>query len=103
MTEFHRALGRLVWDYVGMARNRAGLERAITQIQDLREEFWQNLKVPGEASTYNKNLEFARAGWRTLWNWRELMAPPTPLQRGRILRGPLREEYQTPDGEAQAG
>ena len=37
VTEFHRALGRLVWDYVGMARNRAGLERAITQIQDLRE------------------------------------------------------------------
>jgi succinate dehydrogenase / fumarate reductase flavoprotein subunit len=56
---FHRELGRILWDCVGMARNRAGLETAIARIQDLRAEFWQNLAVPGSADTLNKNLEFA--------------------------------------------
>jgi len=99
VTEFHRALGRLVWDYVGMARNRAGLERAITQIQDLREEFWQNLKVPGEASTYNKNLEFA-GRVADFMELAELMARDA-LQRDESCGGHFREEYQTPDGEAK--
>jgi succinate dehydrogenase / fumarate reductase flavoprotein subunit len=99
VTEFHRALGRLVWDYVGMARNREGLESAITQIQDLREEFWQNLKLPGEASTYNKNLEFA-GRVADFMELAELMARDA-LQREESCGGHFREEYQTPDGEAK--
>jgi succinate dehydrogenase / fumarate reductase flavoprotein subunit len=97
--EFHRELGRLVWDYVGMARNREGLERSITQIQDLREEFWQNLKVPGAANTYNKNLEFA-GRLADFMELAELMARDA-LQREESCGGHFREEYQTPDGEAK--
>jgi len=97
--EFHRDLGRLVWNHVGMARNREGLESAITQIQDLREEFWQNLKVPGDASTYNKNLEFA-GRVADFMELAELMARDA-LQREESCGGHFREEFQTPDGEAK--
>jgi succinate dehydrogenase / fumarate reductase flavoprotein subunit len=99
MMEFHRELGRLVWDYVGMARNREGLESAITRIQDLRAEFWQNLKVPGDANTYNKNLEFA-GRLADFMELAELMARDA-LQREESCGGHFREEYQTADGEAK--
>jgi succinate dehydrogenase / fumarate reductase flavoprotein subunit len=97
--EFHRALGRIVWDNVGMARNRAGLENAIGQIQALRTEYWQNLKLPGEATTLNKNLEFA-GRVADFIDLAELMARDA-LQREESCGGHFREEYQTPDGEAQ--
>jgi succinate dehydrogenase / fumarate reductase flavoprotein subunit len=97
--EFHRELGQLVWNYVGMARNREGLQQAIAQIQDLRQEFWQNLKVPGEANTYNKNLEFA-GRVADFMELAELMARDA-LQREESCGGHFREEYQTPDGEAK--
>ncbi|MGF1519996.1 MAG: fumarate reductase/succinate dehydrogenase flavoprotein subunit [Nodosilinea sp.] len=97
--EFHRELGRIVWDQVGMARSREGLESAIAQIQDLRAEFWQNLKIPGEANTLNKNLEFA-GRLADFMELAELMARDA-LQREESCGGHFREEYQTPDGEAK--
>jgi len=97
--EFHRELGRIVWDNVGMARNREGLENAITDIQTLRTEYWQNLKLPGEANTLNKNLEFA-GRVADFIDLAELMARDA-LQREESCGGHFREEYQTPDGEAQ--
>lgn len=97
--EFHRELGRIVWDNVGMARNREGLENAITEIQALRTEYWQNLKLPGEANTLNKNLEFA-GRVADFIDLAELMARDA-LQREESCGGHFREEHQTPDGEAQ--
>lgn len=96
---FHRELGRLVWDFVGMARDQAGLETAIARIQDLRHEFWHNLKLPGEANTLNKNLEFA-GRVADFMELAELMARDA-LQREESCGGHFREEYQTPDGEAK--
>ncbi|MBF2036096.1 MAG: fumarate reductase/succinate dehydrogenase flavoprotein subunit [Leptolyngbyaceae cyanobacterium T60_A2020_046] len=97
--DFHRELGRIVWDHVGMARNREGLEGAIARIQDLREEFWQNLKVPGSADTLNKNLEFAGRVADFL-ELAELMARDA-LHREESCGGHFREEHQTPDSEAK--
>lgn len=96
---FHRELGRLVWDYVGMARNQAGLETAIAHIQDLRAEFWGNLNVPGTADTFNKNLEFA-GRVADFMELAELMARDA-LHREESCGGHFREEHQTPDGEAK--
>ena len=96
---FHRELGRLVWNYVGMARNQAGLETAIARIQDLRHEFWQNLKLPGAANTLNKNLEFA-GRVADFMELAELMARDA-LHREESCGGHFREEFQTPDGEAK--
>lgn len=97
--EFHRELGRIVWDNVGMARNREGLEGAISDIQALRTEYWQNLKLPGEANTLNQNLEFA-GRVADFIDLAELMARDA-LQREESCGGHFREEHQTPDGEAQ--
>jgi succinate dehydrogenase / fumarate reductase flavoprotein subunit len=97
--EFHRQLGRLVWDHVGMARNREGLESVIPQIQDLREEFWHNLKLPGEANSLNKNLEVA-GRVADFMELAELMARDA-LQREESCGGHFRQEYQTTDGEAK--
>src|SRR5699024_12126081 len=57
--DFHRELGQIMWNKVGIAREEEGLKEAITEIQELREEFWQNVRVPGESTNYNKYLEFA--------------------------------------------
>ena len=98
-TQFHRELGQIMWDDVGMARNRAGLERAVSSIGALREEFWQNLIVPGSNDMMNKHLEFAGrvADYMELG---ELMARDA-LQREESCGGHFREEYQTEEGEAQ--
>lgn len=97
-TDFHRELGHVMWDYVGMARNKQGLEKAIRDIQSIREEFWQNVYVPGDNAHYNKNLEFAgRVG--DFLELGELMARDA-LQREESCGGHFREEYQTSEGEA---
>ena len=57
--QLHRELGAILWDDVGMARNEAGLRKALARIPELREEFWQNVSVPGPQNTLNKNLEYA--------------------------------------------
>ena len=96
--EFHRELGKIMWDYVGMARTREGLEHAVTAIRTLREDFWTNVRVPGTNDMLNKNLEFAGrvADFMELG---ELMARDA-LLREESSGGHFREEYQTPDGEA---
>ncbi len=96
---FHRELGRLVWDHVGMSRDRAGLKSAIARIRELRHEFWHNLKLPGAANTLNKSLEFAGRVADFL-ELAELMAQDA-LHREESCGGHFREEHQTPDGEAQ--
>ncbi|MEO5931512.1 MAG: fumarate reductase/succinate dehydrogenase flavoprotein subunit [Candidatus Kapaibacterium sp.] len=99
VTQFHQELGHIMWDYVGMARNREGLGHAMTEITRLREEFGRNLRVPGSPDTLNKNLEFAGrvADYMELG---ELMARDA-LQREESCGGHFREEYQTEEGEAQ--
>jgi succinate dehydrogenase / fumarate reductase, flavoprotein subunit len=95
---FHRELGKLVWDYCGMARTAEGLEYAKGKIAELREEFWQNVTVPGDAEDYNQSLE--RAGRvADFFELAELMCVDA-LHRNESCGGHFREEYQTPDGEA---
>ena len=98
VTSFHRELGRIMWEYCGMARNRAGLETALRQIPALREEFWQDVTVPGEGAELNQSLESAGrvADFLELG---ELMCRDA-LEREESCGGHFREEYQTPDGEA---
>src|SRR5262249_13475992 len=96
---FHRELGLLLWDKCGMARNAAGLQEAIARIPRLREEFWQNVTVPGEGETYNQSLE--RAGRvADFLEFGELMCRDA-LARDESCGGHFREEHQTPDGEAK--
>ncbi len=97
--DFHRQLGKIMWDKVGMARNEKGLKEAIKEIQELRAEFWENVFVPGEQSTYNKYLEYANrvADFMELG---ELMARDA-LERNESCGGHFREESQTPEGEAK--
>ncbi|HOJ33280.1 MAG TPA: fumarate reductase/succinate dehydrogenase flavoprotein subunit [Candidatus Hydrogenedentes bacterium] len=97
--EFHRELGLLLWDYCGMARNRTGLEMLLKKIPELRAAFWENVLVPGEAETLNQSLEKAGRVADFL-EFAELMARDA-LHREESCGCHFREEYQTPDGEAQ--
>lgn len=99
VTEFHRELGKIMWDNVGMARNEKSLKLALQEIPKLREEFWQNVMIPKDGENLNKNLEFAGrvADFLELG---ELMARDA-LHRNESCGGHFREEYQTPEGEAQ--
>ena len=94
----HRELGLIMWDFVGMGRNKAGLETALEKIKAVRHEFWTKVYVPGVSSDLNVELEkalrvadFIEIG--------ELMARDA-LMREESCGGHFREEYQTPDGEA---
>jgi len=94
----HKELGHIMWDYVGMARTKEGLETAIEKIQALRKEFWKEVKVPGTADSLNLELEKANrvADFMELG---ELMAKDA-LHREESAGGHFREEHQTPEGEA---
>ncbi len=96
--QFHRELGQIMWDYVGMGRTRDGLRHAIDSIATLRTEFWNNLRLPGTNDMMNKNLEFAGriADFMELG---ELMARDA-LEREESCGGHFREEFQTEEGEA---
>ena len=96
--EFHRELGDIMWNKVGMSRNEQGLKEAIEKIKKLREDFWNNVRVAGEMNTMNKNLEMAGrvADFLELG---ELMAIDA-LHRTESCGGHFREESQTPEGEA---
>jgi succinate dehydrogenase / fumarate reductase flavoprotein subunit len=96
--EFHRALGAVLWDDVGMARNDESLHRAIGKIRALRDEFWLDLTVPGEKTTLNPALEYAGRVSDYL-EFAELLAVDA-LHRTESCGGHFREESQTPDGEA---
>ena len=96
---FHRRLGKIMWEYVGMAREKAGLEKAIKLISDLREEFWKNVKVSGSAIGMNSELEKALRVADFL-EMGELIARDA-LQREESCGGHFRVEHQTAEGEAQ--
>jgi succinate dehydrogenase / fumarate reductase flavoprotein subunit len=99
VTSFHRELGKMLWDKCGMARNRDGLQQALKRIPELREEFHQNLNLPGEVGGINQALEMAGRISDYL-EFTELMCFDA-LQREESCGAHFREEYQTPDGEAQ--
>jgi succinate dehydrogenase / fumarate reductase flavoprotein subunit len=96
---FHRELGKIMWDNCGMSRTAQGLETAIGQIRALREEYWQNVNVPGSGDDLNQSLE--KAGRvADFFELGELMCIDA-RERNESCGGHFREEYQTPDGEAQ--
>lgn len=97
--DYHRELGKIMWDKVGMSRTEEGLKEALRDIKALREDFWNNVYVPGEQSTYNKYLEYA-CRVADFLELGELMALDA-LDRNESCGGHFREEYQTPEGEAQ--
>ncbi|MEP1151879.1 MAG: fumarate reductase/succinate dehydrogenase flavoprotein subunit [Balneola sp.] len=98
IVDFHRTLGKIVWDNIGIARNKEDLEKAIKEIQELREEFWTNVYVPGEKNNFNKYLEFA-GRVADFFELAELMAKDA-LAREESCGCHLREEYQSDEGEA---
>jgi succinate dehydrogenase / fumarate reductase flavoprotein subunit len=98
VTEIHRQLGEIMWNYIGMARNEAGLKRAIQDIRSLREEYWRNVNVPGSSDDLNKSLEMA-SRVADYFELAELMAADA-LHRGESCGGHFREESQTSEGDA---
>lgn len=95
---FHRELGKIVWDYCGMARNDAGLKKALSLIPPLREDYWKNVRVLGANEEFNQSLE--KAGRvADFFELAELMCLDA-LERHESCGGHFREEYQTPEGEA---
>jgi succinate dehydrogenase / fumarate reductase flavoprotein subunit len=95
---YHKQLGQIMWEYAGMARNEKGLNKAIGQIQDLRDDFNKNLLVPGSGDNLNAELE--RAGRvRDFLDFGELLCRDA-LERNESCGGHFREEHQTEDGEA---
>jgi succinate dehydrogenase / fumarate reductase flavoprotein subunit len=102
-SDFHKELGRILWSYCGMARNRAGLEQALQLLRALREEYWKNLNVSGEELEWNQSLE--RAG--RVADFIELgeLTCIDALHREESCGGHFREEYQytKEDPEVQQG
>ncbi len=96
--QLHRELGQLLWNEVGMGRNDAGLRRTLERIPRLRDEFWQNVSVPGPKNNLNKNLEYAGRVADYL-EFAEVLTLDA-LHRTESCGGHFREESQTPDGEA---
>lgn len=96
--EYHRELGKIMWDQVGISRSKEGLETALSKIRALRADFWKNVRVPGKANYYNKYLEFANRV-ADFFELAELMAIDA-LDRNESCGCHLRDEYQTEEGEA---
>lgn len=95
--EFHQDLGAIMWNHVGMERSAEGLNKAIGMIQSLRQEFWENVIVPGEVHDLNQELEKAGRVADFL-EFAELMAKDA-LHRNESCGAHFRIEHQTPDGE----
>jgi len=96
--DLHRELGRIMWDKCGMARDAAGLAQAMTEIAELRERFWHEAAVPGDAAELNPWLEHAGRVVDFL-EFAELMCKDA-LVRDESCGGHFREDHQTPEGEA---
>ena len=96
---YHKKLGKIMWDKCGMARTEKGLKEAMSEIKKLREDFWENVSIPGDSSEMNKELEKAGrvADFLELG---ELFAKDA-LERNESCGGHFREEYATPEGEAE--
>jgi succinate dehydrogenase / fumarate reductase flavoprotein subunit len=97
--DFHRRLGLILWDYCGMSRNNAGLEKARSLIQELREEFWKNVLVPGTETDLNQSLEKAGRVADFL-EFGELIVIDA-LARQESCGGHFNEAYQTEENEAR--
>jgi succinate dehydrogenase / fumarate reductase flavoprotein subunit len=96
--DFHKTLGRIMWDYCGMARTNEGLAMAQSMIQELRDEFWKNVKVPGNPADFNQSLE--RAGRvADFLEFAELMIIDA-LARQESCGGHFNERFQTEENEA---
>jgi len=96
--DFHKTLGRIMWEYCGMARNNAGLEMARKMIQELRAEFWENVRVPGSKADFNQSLE--RAGRvADFLEFGELMITDA-LARQESCGGHFNEKFETEEHEA---
>lgn len=95
---FHKELGNIMWEYCGMGRNKEGLKKALELIPKVRDEFWNNVRIPGDANYLNTELEKAGrvADFLELG---ELMCQDA-LEREESCGGHFREEHQTADGEA---
>jgi succinate dehydrogenase / fumarate reductase flavoprotein subunit len=95
---FHKRLGKIIWDKCGMARSTEGLKQAIQEVRALKEEFWSDVRIPGEINSMNPELDKAGrvADFIELG---ELMCIDA-LERNESCGGHFREEFQTPDGEA---
>ena len=95
---FHKRLGKIMWDKCGMSRNREGLQEAIREIRELKEQFWKDVKIPGAIEELNPELDKAQrvADFIELG---ELICIDA-LQRNESAGGHFREEFQTQDGEA---
>ncbi|HXV20982.1 MAG TPA: fumarate reductase/succinate dehydrogenase flavoprotein subunit, partial [Desulfuromonadales bacterium] len=98
VTEFHRELGKIMWENVGMARSEQSLKKALTEIPKLREEFWKNVNVTGGPGETNQQIENAGRVADFL-EFGELLAKDA-LHRNESCGGHFRTEYQTADGEA---
>jgi succinate dehydrogenase / fumarate reductase flavoprotein subunit len=96
---FHRELGKLMWEYCGMARTADGLQKALTEIPRLKAEFWRDLYVPGSGEELNQSLEHA-GRVADFFELAELMCTDA-LHREESCGGHFRVEHQAPDGEAQ--
>jgi succinate dehydrogenase / fumarate reductase flavoprotein subunit len=95
---FHRELGLLLWDMCGMSRHEKGLREALKKIPELREQFWHQVRVPGNDDDFNQSLE--RAGRvADFLEFAELMCTDA-LERDESAGAHFREEHQTPEGEA---
>ncbi|HPW94503.1 MAG TPA: fumarate reductase/succinate dehydrogenase flavoprotein subunit [Fibrobacteraceae bacterium] len=99
VSDIHRELGHIMWENVGMGRNKAGLEKALALIPELREEFWKNVNVLGSEGSFNQNLEHA-SRLADFLEFGELMAQDA-LHREESCGGHFREESQTEEGEAK--
>lgn len=97
--DFHRAIGKLMWDDCGMSRTAAGLKKNIARIPELRDEFWKSLMVPGSGEDLNRALEQAGRVADYL-EFAELLCRDA-LERDESCGGHFREEHQYPDGEAK--
>ncbi|HZM87257.1 MAG TPA: fumarate reductase/succinate dehydrogenase flavoprotein subunit [Blastocatellia bacterium] len=98
VTEFHRELGKLMWDKCGMGRNEAGLKEALEKIPKLRQEFWEDVNVLGDGNELNQSLEYA-GRVADFMEFAELLVLDA-LTRDESCGAHFREEHQTPDGEA---
>jgi succinate dehydrogenase / fumarate reductase, flavoprotein subunit len=98
-SSFHKRLGKIMWDYCGMVRNEEGLKKALTLIDDLKEEFWKDLNIPGSPDEVNQELE--KAGRVADYFELAVLLVSDALNRRESCGAHFREEYQTPDGEAK--
>ena len=96
---FHRRLGKIMWDYCGMSRNAEGLTKAKRLVAELREEFWSDVFIPGSVDEFNPELTKA-CRVADFFELAENMIADA-FNRNESAGGHFREEYQTPEGEAQ--